>query len=388
MGVEVRENKNMPDVYRVRHRSKWHENKSFTLAVFYSKLDAERFYAEFKLKLKYDKDGSVLNQYIEKAKEDERGRVFLHEFFDDYVVSQKKHQASTRGHLKEIIIALAKVLNKKPTDDIYLDDLIKKYNEIFAVFEKENKRKTTQVNRHCVVKRAFYHKYQNDYKPDEIFKYTVESKHLSKKYANEVHVDDRMLKKLLPHCNKRLVRALIIESQLGCRFGPVELQEIKYSDLIEEDGQHYIVITNAKRKIENGSDAPPFREVPASDVLVSFFKKWEAEDRTKKITTDYIINWGNKKCVALNNAWGRAKKLAGVGDVQMRPYASRHEWANFLLDNGADPLAVAHMMGHKDTRMLDKVYGNRTRNRQLKTLPILQESKYTKTITESMSKAE
>jgi len=41
---------------------------------------------------------------------------------------------------------------------------------------------------------------------------------------------------------------------------------------------------------------------------------------------------------------------------------TRHTFATIALQNGLDPLAIANMMGHRDTKMLLGVYGKYNSN--------------------------
>ena len=44
-------------------------------------------------------------------------------------------------------------------------------------------------------------------------------------------------------------------------------------------------------------------------------------------------------------------------------YGARHSWAtNALVDGGVDPISVAHLMGHRDTTMVSRVYSHIAKN--------------------------
>lgn len=66
---------------------------------------------------------------------------------------------------------------------------------------------------------------------------------------------------------------------------------------------------------------------------------------------------------AINNyrsAWERAKKKAGYGDSNIRPYDIRHASASEMLAGGADLAAVAAQMGHASTQTTATTYAHVT----------------------------
>lgn len=57
------------------------------------------------------------------------------------------------------------------------------------------------------------------------------------------------------------------------------------------------------------------------------------------------------------NAIGlRFDKLSKKLDFPVTAYVFRHSWATLALKRGVDPVTVATLMGHSDTRMLERVY--------------------------------
>lgn len=60
--------------------------------------------------------------------------------------------------------------------------------------------------------------------------------------------------------------------------------------------------------------------------------------------------------------WKPSLKDAGI--PYRTPYQTRHTYASTLLSNGAQPLYVAHQMGHSDWGMIRKVYGKWIQNNE------------------------
>lgn len=52
----------------------------------------------------------------------------------------------------------------------------------------------------------------------------------------------------------------------------------------------------------------------------------------------------------------RFRRLKKKMNIPLSAYALRHGWATMALKRGVDPITVATLMGHSDTRMLERVY--------------------------------
>jgi integrase len=47
-----------------------------------------------------------------------------------------------------------------------------------------------------------------------------------------------------------------------------------------------------------------------------------------------------------------------VGLAPLTPHDLRHTAASFFIAEGANPWMLAEILGHRDTRMIDRVYGH------------------------------
>ena len=72
-------------------------------------------------------------------------------------------------------------------------------------------------------------------------------------------------------------------------------------------------------------------------------------DRNKRLGRD-----GYKK------SWATIQKLAGI---QIHVYSFRHHFISYQLSIGSDKIAVAHLVGHKTTRMIDEHYSHHLPNK-------------------------
>lgn len=68
----------------------------------------------------------------------------------------------------------------------------------------------------------------------------------------------------------------------------------------------------------------------------------------------FAAGWHDSNKVA--RRWNQALRKAGVR--QRALYQTRHTFASTLLSTGLNALYVAKQMGHKDTTMVTKTYGN------------------------------
>ena len=70
---------------------------------------------------------------------------------------------------------------------------------------------------------------------------------------------------------------------------------------------------------------------------------------------EWCVHWHGRPVKSLKTAWKSALAKAGISR-RIRPYDLRHAFATYALEAGADPGAVARIMGHSDTSMLRRNY--------------------------------
>ena len=59
----------------------------------------------------------------------------------------------------------------------------------------------------------------------------------------------------------------------------------------------------------------------------------------------------------------RLTRISNKVGFRVIAYGARHSWAtNALVNGGVDPISVAHLMGHKDTTMVSRVYSHIAKN--------------------------
>jgi integrase len=70
-----------------------------------------------------------------------------------------------------------------------------------------------------------------------------------------------------------------------------------------------------------------------------------------------VIHYRGKPVRCIKNAFRTARAAAGLGD-DVTPYVLRHTFATWALQRGVGKWDVAGLLGHSDTRMVEKHYGH------------------------------
>jgi integrase len=140
---------------------------------------------------------------------------------------------------------------------------------------------------------------------------------------------------------RRLVHAALLT---GCRYG--ELGRLEVGDLNPEAGTLHI------REAKGGRP----RHVPLDDEALAFLRSLASGRRP-----------GERLLLrADGRAWAMSHQLRPVAEAsaaaRLDPAASfhalRHTWASHRVMAGAPLVVVAQVLGHADTRMVEKHYGH------------------------------
>lgn len=109
-----------------------------------------------------------------------------------------------------------------------------------------------------------------------------------------------------------------------------------------------------KRRIELNVPGRPRTKkgratVPINDDLYEALL--EAQERA---TCDHVIEWGGHQCESVKKGFGNTAKRAGFTDVS--PHTLRHTAATWMAQAGVSMWEIAGMLGHKDSRITERVY--------------------------------
>lgn len=70
--------------------------------------------------------------------------------------------------------------------------------------------------------------------------------------------------------------------------------------------------------------------------------------------TPYVVEWGGKPVKSIKKGFFRACERAGLKGVS--PHVLRHTAACWLAMDGASMKEIAHLLGHKDSRITERIY--------------------------------
>ncbi|NCD09163.1 MAG: hypothetical protein EOL98_07000 [Negativicutes bacterium] len=184
-------------------------------------------------------------------------------------------------------------------------------------------------------------------------------------------------KRLYDNSPYHLQRAILIADELGVRFGPCELFNLKFSNIDFEKKK----ITIERADKDSGSVISS-RTVAISDFLCQKIKAWKVEDQINYgeniKPTDYIINYKNHQVTTLKKSFNTAKEKAKIYK-HFVPYNFRHMRITELLYKGMDCNSIAYFVGHTDPHMILKFYSQITSERMDEIVKLQDHSPYQQT---------
>jgi len=161
---------------------------------------------------------------------------------------------------------------------------------------------------------------------------------------------------ILSVASERIQRMILLALALGVRVGESEMFRLRWEDFDLNRGtvRIWAAEKNAKR---------PWRDLHLRPDLLPILRAWRedgeeyvfhAHNRSKK-RPGQGRRKGRVPVSTLKSSWASALKAAGI-KRRLRPYDLRHAFATYSLDSGADPKAVAEVMGHADMSMIHRHY--------------------------------
>ena len=141
-------------------------------------------------------------------------------------------------------------------------------------------------------------------------------------------------------------RGIVIGMAAGPRIGPSELFRLRWEDVDLEAS--CMRMPNAYKGAEEES-----RIVPIRDDILPLLREWQQTDAEQGY--QWVIHWRGKQVRHIGHAWHKAREAAGI-TRRISPYSLRHAMPTDALEHGADPKAVAEVMGHADVTMILDTY--------------------------------
>lgn len=99
--------------------------------------------------------------------------------------------------------------------------------------------------------------------------------------------------------------------------------------------------------------------IPLADSALDILNKWHTQNGKPQtgLVFPSEVTGGELSKTALNKPWDKIKSFGGLpGELHM--YTLRHHLPSELIMNGASTIAVAKILGHSDTKMIEKHYGH------------------------------
>ena len=106
--------------------------------------------------------------------------------------------------------------------------------------------------------------------------------------------------------------------------------------------------------------ARSFRSVPMADLALEKLAE-HIEAFVGRADVSALLFPGVKGAPLRPNNWRKRHyrpAVAAAGLAPLSPHDLRHTAASFLIAEGANPWMLAEILGHRDTRMIDLVYGH------------------------------
>lgn len=161
----------------------------------------------------------------------------------------------------------------------------------------------------------------------------------------------------------RILREVVLGVSMGMRIGPSELYGMRWADF--DFGRRVVRVGTAKRKQQG-----KYRDLHLIDSLLPTLQAWWEADMPQGIET--VIHFRGRPVQSLKKAWKSTLEAAGI-TRRIRQYDLRHAFATYALDRGADPKAIAEIMGHTDMAMIHRHYQhvlNRQRQAAMEAAPV------------------
>lgn len=159
----------------------------------------------------------------------------------------------------------------------------------------------------------------------------------------------------------------------GLRVSELCALNVKDIDLVKKRIHVYksVVVGNNKGETERminleKTKTRKERYIPLSEELVDFIKRHKTNEKVKHISlglkyTDESPFFTNTRCerfrgTALSDRWSRMSHLFTSRHVSI--HGLRHTFCTFLCSQGVPTVTAAKLMGHSNTRMVERIYAH------------------------------
>lgn len=272
------------------------------------------------------------------AKNKNKAAITARQLVDEYLAHQivrEVTRVSTRGHLKQVLAMYGGWQARRVGPE--------QMREFLADQRTKGVMDSTATHRAKLWRTVLLWGVSNGYLPESPlagFKLRqVRARRIEPPTRAEA---ERMYRVAAPHVQ----RVIVIGMAAGPRIGPSELFRLRWEDVDLEAA--CMRMPNAYKGAEEES-----RIVPIRDDILPLLREWQQTDAEQGY--QWVIHWHGKQVRHIGHAWHKAREAAGI-TRRISPYSLRHAMPTDALEHGADPKAVAEVMGHADVTMILDTY--------------------------------
>jgi integrase len=291
----------------------------------------KKYYNDEKNKL--EEAHLIRNKYEELVRKkksdifDEVKTIYLYDWLERF---QQKQTNRNSMKIWRNTIRHIKLFQKK---DIPLKDVSKTFCENFAYYLKhdaginQNSAHTYYTRLKIAIKRAY---------EDNLLSRNYASEFVIKKVETRreyLTIDELTKLKETPYINERVKRAFLFSCFTGLRLG--DIINLKFSQIITENGNSFIVFHDEKTKEFNKINMHPF----AVEILM-IEKKDHDSDNVFIIPCESTIRYHIKRLV----------EKAGI-HKHITPHCGRHTFATLMISYDIDLYTVSKYLGHNDVKV-------------------------------------
>lgn len=324
MAIEHRRDRRLPyRVYWLNPATEKKETKSFL-----TEDEAKKYDALMRYRIKHEPE--TFKHVSERIADEKSVEAVIYLYLKDRKL-KPENLRETLLHARPVIAEIGAIT----VDRLSHDDMRRVVSALKAAGNKQN----TINRRVSIVKSALNWAEDNGIiKTNPITRFSCprgDDARIAPPTMNEIEA-------ILYVAHERVQRMIILGLALGVRVGESEMFSLKWSDFDLRRGKVRVWAADKNKK-------QPWRDLHLQESIIPMLRKWREDG------SDYVFHVQGKPVTTLKKAWHSALDRAGI-TRRIRPYDLRHAFATNTLDAGADPKAVASVMGHADMSMIHKHY--------------------------------
>ncbi|MFC1898292.1 tyrosine-type recombinase/integrase [Candidatus Cloacimonadota bacterium] len=315
------------DYHYYNNGKEFRERKALSIYITGTK----KFYTEDKNKI--DEALIIRNRYEELVRKkkcniyEEDKPIYLYEWVKSFMDKQ-----TIRNSMKVWRNAIRHIKIYQKTD-MLLKDVTKQFCEGFAQYLK----KCEAINQNTA--HTYFTRFKiaiNQAYEDDIIPRNFANKIIIKKTEGRreyLTIEEIRLLSDMQYVNEKVKRAFIFSCFTGLRLG--DILDLKFSDIVAENGHHYIRFDDEKTK--------GFNKIilhPNAEKIYNHEKEDHDSENVFDLPCESTIRYHIKKMI----------KKAGI-DKHITPHCGRHTFATLSINNDIDIYTLSKYLGHNDVKV-------------------------------------